>query len=113
LRRSLLTIFLRVAPHQQPETCTGTQPTGIDDGSGSGITTEQIKGLLNGTTLGNPLPYIWLPLADPLIQNLVATFESLIQHRQAAYQGMACYNTVAMYHPTALDIWGRGNKPYL
>jgi hypothetical protein len=109
-KRSLLTIFLRIAPHQQfDETC--TSPTGIDEEGSGIITTEQIDKILDGTTLGGgSLPYVWLPLADPFIQNLVTTYETPIQFRQAVYHGMSCYNTVAMYHPTALDIWGRDDK---
>jgi hypothetical protein len=60
--------------------------------------------------LGDPLPLLFLPLATPLIESIVATYETPIQFRQSAYQGMSCYNTIAMYHPTALDIWGRGDN---
>ena len=86
------------------------EPTsGIDDGN-SGISTTQILSLLNGETLGAPLPYLFLPLVDDFIGALVTKFETPIQFRTAMYHGIVCYNTAAMYHPTALDIWGRGDK---
>lgn len=62
------------------------------------------------TDLLDGLPHLFLPLAEPLINELVTAFETPIQFRQALYQGNACYNTVAMYHPTALDSWGSDDK---
>jgi hypothetical protein len=56
------------------------------------------------------LPYLFLPMADVIIGSLVTNYETPIQFRLAAYHGMSCYNSIAMYHPTALDIWGRGNS---
>lgn len=84
-------------------------PTGIVDGtdssiSSAAITTERVKQMLQD------LPFLFLPLADPLIQGLVTTYETPIQFRQAQYHGMSCYNVAAMYHPTALDIWGHEDK---
>jgi len=84
-------------------------PSGIDE-SNSGISTKQIQSLLNGETLGTPLLYLFLPLVDVLISAIVTKFETPIQFRTVMYQGNTCYNTAAMYHPSALDIWGRGDK---
>lgn len=84
-----------------------TSPVGIDDGSG--ITTKMIHEILDGTKLGMPLPYLFLPLAEDLISALATTFETPIQFRLAVYHGMTCYNAVAMFHPTALDVWGKAD----
>ncbi len=78
-------------------------PTGIDE-SASSITTERIKQMLAG------LPFLWLAMAEPYIQSLVTTYETPIQFRQALYFGNSNYNVAAMYHPTALDIWGNGDR---
>ena len=74
------------------------------------ISFDQINSLLNGTALGNPLPYLFLPLAEPLINALVQTYETPIQFRQVLYHGNVNYNVAAMFHPTALDIWGKKDK---
>jgi hypothetical protein len=84
-------------------------PTGIDE-SDSGISIKHVTDLLDGTALGSPLPYLFLPMAQPLIDTLVTEYETPIQFRQALYHGNTCYNAAAMYHPTALDIWGRDDK---
>ena len=81
-----------------------------DSAPSNGISSNQVTELLDGTTLGNPLPYLFLPLADSLITALATIFETPIQFRQALYQGNTVYNVAAMYHPTALDIWGKGDK---
>ena len=84
-------------------------PSIIDDSTG-GISSKLVVDLLDGTTLGKPLPYLPLALADPIISSLVATYETPIQFRQAFYHGSNTYNVAAMYHPSALDIWGNGNR---
>ena len=78
-------------------------PTGIDD-STSGISMKHVTDLLD------TLPYLFLPMAQPFINTLVTEYETPIQFRQGLYQANACYNAAAMYHPTALDIWGRDDK---
>lgn len=84
-------------------------PSGVDD-----ELKQQVLGLLNGTfdgpTKDSPLPYLFLPLADPIINSLVSTYETPIQFRQALYHGSACYNVAAMYDDNALDIWGRTKR---
>ncbi len=84
-------------------------PLGIGDGS-SGISSNQITELLDGTTSGNPMPYLFLPLAEPLIGEIVTNFETPIQFRQALYHANGVYSVVAMYHATALDTWGLDDK---
>lgn len=74
------------------------------------VTFEHVKGLLDGSILGNPLPYLFLPLAESFIGALVTTYETPIQFRNAMYHGNVNYNVVAMYHATALDIWGKDEK---
>ena len=68
---------------------------------------DHVKGLLDGSILGEPMPYIFLPLADAFIGALVTTYETPIQFRQALNHGNVNYNVAAMYHPTALDIFGK------
>jgi len=82
-------------------------PIGIDDSSG--ITTSRITSIINGSAFGEPLPYLFLVLVDDYIGSVVETYESPIQFRQAAYHGMNCFNVAAMYHPTALNVWGQGD----
>ena len=77
-------------------------PIGLGNGEGGTISFDNIKGLLDG-----PLPFLFLPLADPLISSLVSGFETPIQFRQAMYHGNVVYNVAAMYHPKALDIFGK------
>jgi len=86
------------------------EPSDIDNDCSIGICNNQITRILNGTVLGEPLPYLFLPLADPLISVLSSMYETPIQFRQALYHGNSCYNTAAMYHPTALDIWGHDDN---
>lgn len=80
-------------------------PKGI--GSNESITFDQVQSLLDGSILGSPLPYLFLPLAESFIGALVSTYETPIQFRQAMYHGNVNYNVAAMYHPSALDIWGK------
>jgi hypothetical protein len=51
-------------------------------------------------------PFLWLPLAGPLIEK-ITEYETPIQFRLAAMHGSSVYNVAAMYDPSALDIWGR------
>ena len=105
----ILSALLLVHTNSSVSAAACVEPGGIDDGV-SGISTTQIQSLLNGKALGKPLPYLFLPLVDDLIGTLVTSFETPIQFRTALYHGNACYNAAAMYHPTALDIWGRDHK---
>lgn len=53
------------------------------------------------------LRYMWLPFVDTIIGRIVQN-ETPIQFRNALYHGSNVYNAVAMFHPTALDTFGRG-----
>lgn len=77
-------------------------PIGLGDGEAGTISFDHVKGLLDVA-----LPFLFLPLADPLISSLVSGFETPIQFRQAMYHGSVNYNVAAMYHPKALDIFGK------
>jgi hypothetical protein len=55
------------------------------------------------------VPFLWVPLTDILIGGIIK-YETPIQTRLAAYTGMNVYNAIAMYHSTALDIWGRSDR---
>ncbi len=81
---------------------------GLVESSSGAITTERVTQMLQVGAGG--LPFLFLPMADVLIQSLVSTYETPIQFRQALYHGNSCYNVAAMYHPTALDIWGNGES---
>ena len=86
-----------------------SSPTGIggDDSNGpNAIPLNHVMGLLDGSILGQPLPFLFLPMTEPLIDVLRSSFETPIQFRQALYNGNTCYNAAAMFHETALDIWG-------
>jgi len=86
-------------------------PTGVDDVGG--IETVNIMSLIDGIKLGQPLPYIFLVLVDDYIGTIVSSYEAPIQFRQTVYHGMNGYNVAAMYHPTALNIWGKGDEQRL
>jgi hypothetical protein len=53
-------------------------------------------------------PFLWVPLADIIIGGIIK-YETPIQTRLAVYHGMNVYNAIAMYHSSALDIWGRSD----
>jgi len=63
---------------------------------------------INGL-LASGVPYAWIPIAQAPVGEIVASFEVPIQFRFSTAQGNAIYNVASMYHPTALDIWGRDN----
>jgi len=88
--------FLCVAaPFSRAQGC--IEPTEVSDAMKA-----TISGLLSGG-----LPYAFLPLAPDLAAAISKDYETPIQFRLAAAHGNAVYNVAAMYHPTALDIWGR------
>ncbi|VEU38101.1 unnamed protein product [Pseudo-nitzschia multistriata] len=116
---ALLVFLLGVCSTRATPVASCTKPKGVEfiteddaakasteSGASGTITTMQVRNLLDGTTLGNPLPFLFLPLVDTLIAELVSAFETPIQFRVALYQGNAVYNVAAMFHPFALDIWG-------
>jgi hypothetical protein len=55
-------------------------PIGLGDGEAGTISFDHVKGLLDG-----PLPYLFLPLANPLISSLVSGFETPIQFRHVSW----------------------------
>lgn len=82
-----------------------TRPKGVGTESGD-ISPSQVHATLKAINA----PYLWLPLVDATINALVTNYETPIQFRLALMHGASNYNAVAMHHPTAFDIWGRGHR---
>eukprot|EP00804_Cyclotella_cryptica_P022910 CCRYP_005085-RA/>CCRYP_005085-RA protein AED:0.25 eAED:0.25 QI:492/1/1/1/1/0.66/3/979/279 len=81
-------------------------PNGLDK-----LETGVYEGIKGALFSGEGPPYLFLPLAEPFIAQLIKA-ETPIQFRLAQIHGSTVYHTAAKYHPTALDIWGNDVNRY-